>query len=170
MRPKQGTYPIYYDNYIGKVTEDNVITALKNNQTFVNQVLMAIPADKENFAYSQGKWTVKQVVNHLIDTERIFSYRALRFGRGDAQKVLSFEEDDYAKASEKEVALRTLADLRIEFDAVRLSSISLFNNFSAENLQLKGLTPAGETSVLAIGFCICGHATHHLKVLHEKYL
>ena len=170
MRPEPGSYPIYYDNYIGKVTEDDLITALINNHTFIKQVLSNIPTDKENFAYSEGKWTVKQVVNHLIDTERIFSYRALRFGRNDAQKVLSFEEDDYAKTSEKEVALRSLADLIAEFDAVRLSTISLFKNFSTESLQLKGLTVAGETTVLAIGFCISGHTTHHLKVIQEKYL
>jgi hypothetical protein len=170
MRPEQGTYPAYYDNYIGKVSEQDVMDALIKSHTRFDELINSIPSEKEAYSYSLGKWTVKQVVNHLIDTERIFSYRALRFARKDAQKVLPFEEDDYAAASAKEVEKRSLKDLSLEFTHVRLSTIALFKSLSHESLNRKGQTSLGEATVISIGFAMCGHVNHHLKVLHEKYL
>jgi uncharacterized damage-inducible protein DinB len=168
MKPQEGTYPGFYHTYISKVAEDNVIRAMENNLDAVRKCIAGIAPQKEDYAYAEGKWTVKQLVNHLTDTERIFAYRALRFARRDEQMLASFEENDYAR--EADVSKRTLAGLLHEFDLVRQSSICLFKSFSEERLLLSGSTPAGRISVLALGFAISGHASHHLGVLKEKYL
>jgi hypothetical protein len=168
MRPQKSTYPVYYENYIPLVKEDDLITALNQNWKEIKEFISQIPKQKENFSYAPGKWTIKQVVNHLIDTERVFTYRALRFARKDPQQPLPFEEDNYAAAAE--VQERTLADIMDEFEAVRKSTLLLYKSFSNTTLLLSGKTAGGETTVLAIGYTTCGHATHHLRVISERYL
>lgn len=170
MRPQPGSYPAFFDNYISKVSEHDVIEALEKNHILFKQILEAIPEEKGAYAYAAGKWTVKQVINHLSDAERVFSYRALRFARRDPLQVLPFEEDDYAAASAGEVANRSLKDTVQEFDYVRLATRSLFKGLSAESLNSSGQTAGGKATVLSLGFIICGHANHHLQVLNEKYL
>src|SRR5437870_7271735 len=128
MKPEKGSYPVYFENYIPLVEEENVLEALAQSWISIKTMLAAIAKDKENFAYAEGKWTIKQVVNHMIDTERIFAYRALRFARKDPQQPLPFEEDHYA--ANADVSGRTLSDLLYEFDSVRKASFSLFNSFS----------------------------------------
>jgi hypothetical protein len=168
MRPQEGTYPEYYGYYIPLVEQNDVLSALKENGESILSFIGKIPESKANFAYAEGKWTVKEVLIHLIDTERIFSYRALRFARRDAQKPLSYDENQYAPNSK--AAKRTLVDIAEEFESVRRASITLFKSFSEEALQQMGPTTAGNTSVNAIGFTICGHAIHHLAVISERYL
>jgi hypothetical protein len=168
MKPEPGSYPKYFENYIPYVKEENVMDALKNNWKECQTFLSGIPYAKENFAYSPGKWSIKQLVIHMIDTERIFAYRALRFARKDPQQPLPFEEDDYA--ANAHVEHRTLAELLDEFDTVRKASISLFASFPEEVLLYSGVTASGNCTVLALGFTICGHAAHHLKVLKSRYL
>lgn len=168
MRPLPGTYPDYYQNYIPLVKEDTICEALLSNMREVCDFFKTIPASKENFAYAPGKWTTKGVLNHLIDTERIFAYRALRFARKDAKKPLPFEQDDYVAGAETEK--RSLADLTLEFETVRWSTVSLYKSFSEEALLRMGETAAGNASVLAIGYTVCGHYLHHMKVLKERYL
>jgi hypothetical protein len=169
MRPQKGTYPPYFENYIPLVNHENVNVAFEQNWNELKELFSQIPKDKEDFAYAPGKWTIKQVVNHMIDTERIFTYRALRFARKDFQAALSFEENDYAEHDD--VQKRTLADLVEEFEAVRRSSTLLFKSFSDTTLLNSGKTAAGvDCTVLAYGFTTCGHAKHHINVLKERYL
>jgi len=168
MKPLQGTYPKYFENYIPWVKESDVHTALKNNLTEVTTFFRAIPADMETYAYAPGKWDIKQVLNHVTDTERIFTYRALRFARRDPQQPLPFEENHYADNAD--VSRRTLADLIEEFEAVRKASIFLFKYLTDDTLLLSGKTAAGECTVLALGYTTCGHAIHHMNVLKERYL
>jgi uncharacterized damage-inducible protein DinB len=168
MRPLKGTYPDYYENYIPLVKQNTITEALQANEKETIQFFSSIAPSKENYAYQIGKWTVKQVLNHLIDTERIFAYRALRFARKDAQQPLSFEQDDYV--ANAELTSRHLNDLVNEFEAVRKSTLSLFNSFSEEALVRTGSTRAGNSSVLAIGFTICGHNIHHMNVVRDRYL
>jgi predicted glycosyl hydrolase (DUF1957 family) len=167
MRPQKGTYPAFYNNYISLVKEENVSEALNRNWKHVQDSISSVPATKENFAYADGKWTVKQVLNHMSDTERIFAYRALRFARKDPQQPLPFEENDYAQAAD--VSKRSLADLLNEFNDVRAASISLFKSFSGNTFLNSGHTSMGDATVLSIGFAISGHAAHHLNVLKERY-
>jgi hypothetical protein len=168
MKPEKGTYPAYFENYIPLVKEDSVLDALAHNWAHITDVLSAVQPDKENYAYAEKKWTIRQLVNHLIDTERIMAYRALRFARKDQQQPLPFDENAYADVAD--VNRRNLNDLIYEYDTVRKSTVSLFNSFSESILLNTGKTAGGETTVLALGYMICGHAEHHLSILRERYL
>lgn len=168
MKPIKGSYPAYFETYISKVTEDDVLIALHNNLQACKQFFKSIPADKENSAYAQGKWTIKQVLNHILDCERIFAYRALRFARKDPQTLAAFDEDAYASVAD--VTNRNLGDLMAELEALRWSNIFLFKSLNEEALLRTGFMASGETTVLSLGYMICGHANHHMQVIKEKYL
>lgn len=168
MRPKKEDYIAYYDYYINLISEGDIVSALESNHKETLEFIKNIPVDKAEFKYADNKWTVKQVLNHIIDTERIFSYRALRYSRGDAQTLLPYDENFYAaNANLTKTDLKLLTD---EFDAVRKATILQFKQLSDKELLLKGTTSAGENNVLAIGFCICGHTKHHLNIIKERYL
>lgn len=168
MRPKAQTYPVYYEKYISLIKEENVIEALTNNLESIKTIISNIPLSKEDFAYAEGKWTVKQVVQHTIDTERILSYRALRFARNDLQQPLAFDENAYAANSN--VDTKKLSEIVEELKHVRLATISLYRGLSSEALLRVGNAASGQVSALAIGFFICGHTLHHLNVVKERYL
>lgn len=168
MRPLQGTYPSFLETYITKVKEDNIISALKANTDLLESFLKSIPQDKGDYAYAPGKWTIKQLIIHISDAERIFSYRALRFSRGDSQQPLPFDEDVYAKNSNADK--RSLNSTIEELLAIRKATILLFESFSEESLSLTGTTASGNISVNSLGYAICGHAAHHINVAKERYL
>jgi uncharacterized damage-inducible protein DinB len=168
MRPAKGTYPDYYENYIPLVKQNSILEALNADEKETIRFFSSIPSSKENYTYDLGKWSIKQVLVHMIDTERIFAYRALRFARKDEKQPLSFEQDDYVLFAELDN--RNLLDLVNEFESVRKATISLFNSFSTETLQRSGNTAAGKASVNSIGFTICGHNIHHINVIKDRYL
>lgn len=127
-----------------------------------------IPMDKFDYRYAEGKWTIKDIIQHVIDTERIFAYRALRISRNDATPLPGFEENDYVentKANE-----RGIQDLLAEFSAVRYATLFLFKSFSEEQLKRMGTASGTAISVRAIGFIIIGHQKHHQNVFQERYL
>lgn len=167
MRPEPGTYPSYYENYIPLIKENDCIAALSNNREIIKKVLSGIPTSKENYAYAKGKWTVKELIQHLIDTERIISYRALRFARKDPQQPLAFDENLYAQNAD--VTNRNIPEMLEELDIVRQGTIHLFKTFTHESLLLTGHTSFGQTTVLALGYLIPGHVLHHFNVLNERY-
>lgn len=168
MRPLNEDCPEYYNYYIGLIKESTVVDALKTTQESTIALIKSINEDLANFVYAEGKWTIKQLLVHCIDTERIFSTRALCFARGETQKAISFDENSYAENSD--TFNRSMDDILKEFEAVRISSICLFKSFSQTTLNLKGFTPIGPATVNAIGFAICGHTEHHLNILRERYL
>lgn len=168
MKPVKGTYPDYYENYIPLVKQDNIMGALLENEKEILSFFGAIPENMGNHAYAEGKWSIKAVLNHINDTERIFSYRALRFARKDDAQPLSFEQDDYV--ANAELADRSLADLVLEFKTIRQATLSLYKSFSKEALERIGHTAAGKASVNAIGFTICGHSIHHINIVRDRYL
>jgi hypothetical protein len=168
MRPTENTYPEYFNNYIPLVKENSVLEAFHSNLSETVLFFKNIPQELENFAYDEGKWSIKEVLNHCIDTERIFAYRALRFARKDPMQPLSFDQDVYVANSN--LSERSLSDLIDEFETVRAASLSLFRSFSPEMLLKMGHTAAGDTSVLALGFTICGHNSHHIQIVRERYL
>ncbi len=168
MRPKPEDHISYFSRYIDLVPEADVMTALANDHKAFLEFVKTIPASKAEHVYAPSKWTVKQVINHIIDTERIFTYRALRFARGDAQPLAGFEENDYAAN-----ANLTHTDLNLlmeEFDAVRSATVFLFKQLGEKELLRKGMMASGETNVLSLGFTICGHTKHHLNIIKERYL
>lgn len=158
----------YYTTYINLVETLDIVEALQHNyQAFITQ-LQAIPKEKELYAYLPGKWTIKELILHIIDAERIFAYRALRIARMDATPLAGFEEDDYVKYSNANA--RSMDSLLQEFKAVRQSTIALFQSFTDEMLVHKGTASNSVVSVRAIGFIIAGHCIHHLSVLQQRYL
>lgn len=168
MRPAKEDYIPYYHYYIELVKEQDLISALKSNKQTIAELISSIPESKADYAYAANKWTIKQVLNHIIDTERIFIYRALRFSRGDNQLVPPFDENLYA--ANASLSNSSIELLLKEFEIVRESSILFYQQLGEKELQLKGQTAAGTVSVLSIGYMICGHAVHHTNIIKERYL
>jgi DinB family protein len=131
-------------------------------------LLRSLPESKGDHRYAPGKWSIKQVVGHVIDGERVFSYRALRFGRGDATELPGFEQDDYARDGGFEA--RTLRHLTDELESVRRATVLLFEGFGEEHWLRKGIASENPVSVRALAYIIAGHEHHHVRVLREKYL
>lgn len=127
-----------------------------------------IPLDKFDYSYTEGKWTIKEIIQHIIDTERIFSYRALRISRNDKTPLPGFEENDYV--ANTNAKSRSIQDLLTEFSAVRHSNLLMFKSFSDEQLSRIGIASGHEVSVRALGFLILGHLKHHQRVFAERYL
>ncbi len=159
--------PEYFDRYINLVGDYDVIDALKYYDAHW------LKKEKESFVqlgdsvYAPGKWTVKDILQHLIDTERIFAYRALCFARGDTTILPGFDEDSYAAYGQTN--LRKLDDLFDEMQLVRNSTIALYNHFTDDMMMREGVSFKKRISVLAIGFLTAGHAIHHLNVIKERY-
>ncbi len=168
MKPKQTDHIPYYTYYIDLVEQNTIMDALVAGKKSISEFIKDIPTDKSDYAYADKKWTIKQVLNHIIDTERIMSYRALCFSRGEKQLLPAFDENTYAANSNlKNTDLKLLLQ---EFEAVREASILLFKQLSDKELAIKGMTGLGEVTVLSIGFMACGHALHHINVIQERYL
>lgn len=158
--------PEYFDRYILMADDVEVITALESSLTELENA----PVDKwkalQEKVYAPGKWTVKDLLQHIIDTERVFAYRATAFARGD-KKVMPFDEDLYAQNAKANT--RTIEDLHAEAVCSRKSLISMYQSFDNEMLQKTGVGFKGEYSVLSIGFILAGHQRWHFKVLEERY-
>lgn len=160
-------YPAYYQPYIATVS-GTVLAELSSQKETFSAFILSIPKAKENFAYAPGKWTVKEVIGHLLDTERIMAYRALRFARNDAQNLPGFEENDYVDHSD--YSSRTLKSLADEFIAIRTSNLFLFESFSETELTRMGMGNNNLVSVRALLYIVAGHINHHQHVLQERYL
>tara|TARA_B100000508_G_C11319786_1_gene208859 strand:+ start:35 stop:550 length:516 start_codon:yes stop_codon:yes gene_type:complete len=158
----------FYRNYIKNLGSVNLYEILTNSLDEMLTTLQNLPEDKLLYSYAEGKWTIKELVQHIIDAERVFCYRALRFSRNDATNLPGFNEDWYVENSNGND--RDFNDLLNEFVLVRNSTISLFNSFTSKMLTLKGAINNSDMSVRALGFIIAGHQTHHLKIIKEKYL
>jgi hypothetical protein len=167
-RPQPTDYPAYYESYISQVKGDNVLRALEDQILMMQNILSDIPEEKEDFTYAEGKWTLKEVIGHIIDTERIMAYRALRFSRNDSTELPGFDQDTYVSAAD--FNKRSLYDLAHEFGVVRESNIILFKSFDEEALNRKGIANGKEITVRALVYIVAGHAVHHLNVLRQKYL
>jgi len=168
MRPDQSDYAPYYANYI-KLAEGEDILKILNDQSKITQdVLNSFSEHKGNYRYTDGKWTVKEVVGHLLDTERVFAYRALCIARGEKKSLPGIEQDDYVK--EGNFNRRELFELNYEFRLLRESNLLLFRSFTSEMLLKRGFASEASVTVLAILFIIAGHEKHHIKVLREKYM
>lgn len=168
MRPNPGDYSDYYYNYVKLVEGEDIIKALYEQNKITQDILNSFSEHKGNYRYADGKWTVKEVVGHLIDTERVFAYRALCIARGDKKSLPGFEQDDYVK--EGNFNRRELFDLNYEFRLLRESNLLLFKSFTPEMFRRKGFANESSISVLAILFIIAGHEKHHMNILKKRYL
>jgi hypothetical protein len=166
-RPLADEHAPFYGGYITLVPDGNLVELLRQQQLETTRMLRGISDEKGRFAYAPGKWTIKEVVGHICDAERIFSYRALRFARGDAQPLTGFDENSYAPAGRFNE--RSLGDLLDEFEAIRAATIHLLRHLSEEELARRGVANNNPISVRAIAYVIAGHERHHAKLLRERY-
>ena len=168
QRPEPSEHNEYYGLYIGKVPEGNIVSILGQQLAQTLDTLGNLPPERADYAYEPGKWTIKEVIGHLIDTERVFAYRALHFARNDPAPMPSLEQDDWAGASN--ASARSLEDLLEEFAAVRRSNIALFKSFSDDMWMRRGTASGFEFTVRAFPYIIVGHEIHHRLLLQERYL
>ncbi len=167
LRSQIDVLPEYFDRYINRVDDISILDAL---QKYGINYLMDYEDKFEKLGdkvYAEGKWTVKEILQHLIDTERIFAYRSLRFARQDKTSLPGYEENDYVINAK--VGRRNLDELLSEFTLVRESTIALFDSFDREMLHSRGVCFNKDISVLALGFTMVGHVVHHMQVLEERY-
>ena len=163
-----GEYNAYYGTYIDKTGELTLKGDLRDLGKKTILFLEHISKDKLEFRYADGKWTIKEIIQHLMDAERIFAYRALRIARQDKTPLPGFEQDDYVGPSQANN--RSLEELINEFKAIKIATATLFDSFSEEMLLALGTASNNPISVRAIGFIIMGHEIHHCQVIKERYL
>lgn len=168
LQLKTHNYTDYFDKYLKLVPEIHLIDALEYSFHQLETLVITISEEKGNYAYAPEKWTIKELLIHLIDTERIFCYRALTIARNDKSDIPGFDENFYVK--ESNAGSRTLSSILNEYKAVRTSTINLFQNFSDEMLNRSGKANNNSMTVLSIGYFISGHELHHLSILNSLYL
>lgn len=167
-RPEKDEYAEFYANYVSLVEENDIVTALREQTNNVRELLGGISTEKQNYRYAEGKWSVREVLGHLVDAERVFSYRALRISRGDETPLASFEENFYV--AESNFAWTEFSDLLEEFSALRQSNVLLFKNLTDEMRLRRGTASGATVSVRALAFIMCGHVSHHANILRTRYL
>ena len=168
MRPDLSRVPAFYHNYINQVPQDDLLEAFNAQTPAFIQFIENIPADKYDYRYADGKWTIRELLQHVIDAERIFSYRALRFARKDPTFLPGFDENAYADNANADK--RDWKNLVDEFKAVRMSSEYLFASFDDDQLDATGTSNNNSIYVLGIGFIVVGHSVYHMNVIKERYL
>lgn len=166
--PDFATLTIFYKKYVDQVQDMDVMQALHVSGTQTAELVISIPEEKGEFRYAPDKWSIKELICHMMDAERIFAYRALRFSRNDATPLHGFEENDYAPQANAHN--RTLQQLIQEMKHLRTTSVDLFTSFTTEMLQRKGMASNNLISVINLGYIIAGHETHHRTILTERYL
>jgi len=166
-RPQPDEYSAFAARYVDLVGDEPILEILKENQQSTYEIFSRISANKAGYAYAEGKWTIKQVLGHMADTERVFAYRALAFSR-EAVELPSFDQDVYMEGATFND--RTLTDLANEFKTVRESSLYLFKSLTENQSTQKGIASGNPVSVRALAYMIAGHELHHIKILKERYL
>jgi len=161
-------YAPFYSDYIKALGEVDLHTVLKSSLEDLTLTVKNLSEEQLTHRYAEGKWTIKELVQHIIDAERVLSYRALRFSRNDATNLPGFDEDWYVTYSNG--SERNFEDILQEFIHVRKATISLFNSFTPEMFLMIGSANNSDITVRALGFIIAGHQIHHLKIIKEKYL
>jgi len=170
QRPEPNEHKPYVARYISLVPEGNFIDVLKQNTNDSIDFFTNIPTDKEDHRYADGKWSIKEVLIHIADTERVMYYRALTGIRGD-NKAIMYDMDQDLYTGNADVSGRTLTDILEEFSAIRTTGIKLFENITEEQSQaIIQLKDGGIFSVRAIGYMNIGHILHHINVIKERYL
>ena len=166
-RPDADEFAPFYASYVALVPDGDVLDAMRQSGRAIGAALAPVPESRGGFRYAAGKWTIREVVGHLIDAERIFAYRALRLARADATPLPGFEENDYVRTAGSDA--RTVADLTDEFRIVREGTVRMYDSFPAAAWPRCGVVNGREVSVRALAYITTGHALHHLDVLRTRY-
>ena len=168
-KPLPGEYPVYYEKYLSLLPDDaNLVNLLTNQVEEVISLVQPLRDAEAEKGYAPGKWSIKELLQHLLDTERIFAYRALCFSRGEETSLPSYNEDQYAENSVAN--RRRLADLILEYRLLRQSTLNLIKSFSPEMIDTVGFSGGSAASVRAIIWIIAAHEKHHLNIIKERYL
>lgn len=167
-RPDPAEYAGYYGPYIGRVPHGNILEILERQLPVTTALLRSIPDARRDHRYAPGKWSLIDVVGHLVDTERVFGARALAFARSDPAHLPGFEQDDYVAAAG--FHRRTLDDLATEFEHQRLANLALFRSFDDATAMRRGIANAFEFTARSVPFILAGHELHHRGVIEERYL
>lgn len=167
-KPDETEYLPYYGRYISLVPDGDILALLSKQLEATLALLRSIPESQANFRYGADKWSIKEVVGHLIDTERIFAYRALRFARNDKTPLPGYEQDDYVRSASFDDY--PLSDLGAELESVRRSNLFLFKHLDREAWLRRGVANDSEVSVRALAYIIAGHELHHRDILRTRYL
>jgi uncharacterized damage-inducible protein DinB len=167
-KPNMEDVPVFYRSYVDSADETGMIDALNKSASDTVEVFRSVPAEKHNYSYEEGKWTVKEVLSHIIDGERVFAYRALRFSRKDPTPLPGFEENEYVPNSN--AANRSMENLLTEYEQLRYSNIELFKGMDDNMLDFFGSANDQKMNARMTGWIIAGHNRHHNRVIREKYL
>jgi len=167
-RPESSEHAPYYGKYIALVPDGDLAVTLNRQIDSTGALLSPLSEQQANYAYAPGKWSLKEVLGHLIDSERVFAYRALRIARNDKTPLPGFEQDDYVAAAKFNA--RSLSGLLDEFVMVRKASMELFKNFTEEEWQRRGTANQTEITVRSLGYIIAGHELHHMDIVRNRYL
>jgi uncharacterized damage-inducible protein DinB len=166
-RPQPDEYAPFYEKYVSLITSDDILGVLEAQRLQMAQLLGARSEREGNFRYAPDKWSVKEVIGHVCDSERIFSYRLLRIARGDQTALPGFEQDDYIAPGR--FADRTLANMAAEFAAVRDATITLAQSLPEEAWKRRGTASNNPVTAHALAYIIAGHEIHHRRILDERY-
>ncbi len=167
-RPSPDTYASYFATYVDLVPEGDILQILASQILETGRYLDSIGDEKSHYRYAPDRWSIREIVSHLADAERVFCYRALTFARGDETPLPGFEQDDWVAASNADQ--RSLNDLADEFHRVRAATIVLFSGLNEEALQRSGTANENRMIVAAVPFIIAGHELHHRKIIEERYV
>lgn len=167
-RPQKNEYDSYYEHYVSLVPTDNIIEHLQVTKMATIAYLQSIPTEKWSFRYAEGKWSLKESWIHVLDTERVFAYRAMRISRNDATPLPSYPHNEYVQFYDAEN--RTAASIIEEYETVRNATIAFFKNLNTAALQRIGTASDCPVSVRALAFMIGGHELHHLNLTRERYM
>ena len=166
-RPEETEYAPHYQSYVEQVSESDIMAVLRGELDDLDVLLGRVPAEKETYAYAEGKWTVREIIGHLIDGERVFGYRALCIARGEKQNLPGFDQNEYMLSAPYDRI--DLEDLLSELRLVRLSNIAMLRNLNDEAWLRTGIANDSPVSVRALAFIMAGHARHHMGVLSQRY-
>lgn len=167
QRPDINEYGEYYRDYVQKVGSDNIFTILSEQMDETISLIKNLTPEQALYRYAEGKWTVKKVIGHMIDSERVFAYRGLSFSRGEQQDLPGFDQDTYV--SEANFDNRSLGSFEAEYAALRKATLALFGSLSEESFLKKGKANSYSFTVRSILYIIAGHERHHLDILRSKY-
>lgn len=167
-RPDLQRVPTFFQGYVNSTTEVDLMQALQNSTANFLTFLQTIPPDKHDYRYAEGKWTLKELLQHVIDAERVFAYRALRFARKDNTPLPGFNENLFAQNSK--AGKRKWEDMVNEFSLLRKANEMMFASFDEDQLDSSGVSNNNPIYVLAMGFICAGHVNHHLMIMKERYL
>lgn len=167
-KPQPGEYADWAAGYIAKVPNGPILEILEYLRDSTHNFFSRMSAEQADYTYQPGKWTIKESLAHMIDTERVFSYRAFCFSRGEKQPLPAFDQDDYMRHAI--IEMRTIQDLANEFRAVRESTLYIYNSLTDEQSMLTGTASNYQVSVRALVYMTAGHELHHLDILKERYI